>query len=46
LKDPQQCEVATLRENKNENGKRNPKTQITRRKARKLSKKKGKLEKL
>jgi hypothetical protein len=46
LKDPQQCEVATLRENKNENGKRNPETQITGRKARKLSKKKEKLEKL
>jgi hypothetical protein len=27
-KDPQQCEVTTLREGKNKNGKRNPKTQI------------------
>jgi hypothetical protein len=35
-----------LRENKNENGKRNPETQITGRKARNLSKKKEKLEKL
>jgi hypothetical protein len=36
-----------LRENKNENGKRNPKTRgITGKKSRKLSKKKAKLEKL
>jgi hypothetical protein len=35
-----------LREDKNENGKRNPKTQITRKKARNLSKKKAKLERL
>jgi hypothetical protein len=35
-----------LREDKNENGKRNPETWITRKKARKLSKKKAKLEKL
>jgi hypothetical protein len=46
LKDPQQCEVNTLVENKNENGKRNIETQITGRKARKLGKKKEKLEKL
>ena len=35
-----------LREDKNKNGKRNLETQITRKKARKLSKKKAKLEKL
>ena len=35
-----------LREDKNMNGKRNPKTRITGKKARKLSKKKEKLEKL
>jgi hypothetical protein len=35
-----------LREDKNKNGKRNPETQITGKKARKLSKKKAKLEKL
>jgi hypothetical protein len=35
-----------LRENKNNNGKRNPVTQITGKKARKLSKKKARLEKL
>jgi hypothetical protein len=46
LKDPQQCEVTMLREDKNKNGKRNPVTQITEKKARKLSKKKVKLEKL
>jgi hypothetical protein len=46
LKDSQQCEVTTLREDKNENGKRNPETQIAGKKARKLSKKKAKLEKL
>jgi hypothetical protein len=46
LKDPQQCEVTILRKNKNKNGKRNPVTQITGKKARKLSKKKAKLEKL
>jgi hypothetical protein len=46
VKDPQQCEVTMLREDKNKNGKRNPETQITGKKARKLSKKKAKLEKL
>jgi hypothetical protein len=35
-----------LREDKNKKGKRNPETQITGKKARKLSKKKAKLEKL
>jgi hypothetical protein len=46
VKDPQQCEVTMLREDKNKNGKRDPMTQITGKKARKLSKKKAKLEKL
>jgi hypothetical protein len=46
----QHCEVTTIGETKNKNGKRNPETvretQITGKKARKLSKKKAKLEKL
>jgi hypothetical protein len=42
----QQCEVLSPGENKNTNGKRNPETQITGKKARKLNKKKAKLEKL
>jgi hypothetical protein len=46
LKDPQQCEVTMLREDKNKNGKRNPETRITGKKERKLSKRKAKLEKL
>jgi hypothetical protein len=46
LKEHQQCEVTMLRKDKNKNGKRNPETQITGKKARKLSKKKAKLEKL
>ena len=46
LKYPQQCEVTTLREDKNENGKRNPRTQIKGKKARNLNEKKEKLEKL
>jgi hypothetical protein len=46
MKYPQQHEVTMLREDKNNNGKRNPVTQITGKKARKLSKKKAKLEKL
>jgi hypothetical protein len=46
LNDHQQRKVPSLRENKNENGKRNPETQVTGKKARKLSKKKAKLEKL
>jgi hypothetical protein len=45
-KDHQQCEVTMLSTYKNKNGKRNPKTQITEKKERKLSKKKAKLEKL
>jgi hypothetical protein len=35
-----------LRENKNKNGKKNPETRITGKKARRLSKKKAMLEKL
>jgi hypothetical protein len=50
LREPQQCEVTTLGEDKNKNGKRIPKTvretQITEKKARKLSKNKSKLEKI
>jgi hypothetical protein len=46
LKEHQHHEVTTLRTYKNKNGKRNPETQITGKKARKLSKKKAKLEKL
>jgi hypothetical protein len=42
----QQREVTMPREDKNQNGKRNTQTQITREKARKLSKKKSKLENL
>jgi hypothetical protein len=50
LRAPQQCEAITLGENKNKNGKRILETvrenQITGKKARKLSKKKSKLEKI
>jgi hypothetical protein len=50
LRVPQQCEATTLGEDKNKNGKRIPETvketQITGKKARKLNKKKAKLEKL
>jgi hypothetical protein len=46
LEDPQQCEVTMLREDKNKNGKRNPEIWIIGKKARKLIKKKSKLEKL
>jgi hypothetical protein len=45
-KDHQQREVTMPREDKNQNGKRNTETQIIGKKARKLSKKKAKLEKL
>jgi hypothetical protein len=45
-KEHQQSEVTTLRIDKNKKGKMNPETQITRKKERKLSKKKTKLEKL
>jgi hypothetical protein len=46
VKDPQQCEVTMIREYKHNNGRRNPETQIIGKKARKLIKKKAKLEKL
>jgi hypothetical protein len=46
LKEHQQCEVTMLRNDKHKNGKRNPETQIIRKKERKLSKKKAKLKKL
>jgi hypothetical protein len=46
VKYPQQCEVPLLGGNKNNNGKRNPETQITEKKTMKLSKKKEKLERL
>ena len=46
MKDPPLCEVTIPRGDTNNNGKRKPMTQITRKKARKLSKKKAKLEKL
>jgi hypothetical protein len=46
VKDPQLCKVTMLRGDKKKNGKRNPEMQITRKKSRKLSKKKTKLEKL
>jgi hypothetical protein len=46
VKDAQQCEFTMLRKDKNKNGKRNPETWIIGKKARKLSKKKVKIEKL
>jgi hypothetical protein len=46
MKDPPQCEVIMPRGDKNDNGKRKPVIQITGKKARNLSKKKDKLEKL
>jgi hypothetical protein len=46
MEDHQKCEVTMPRGDKNQNGKRNPVTQITGKKARKLNKKKAKLEKL
>jgi hypothetical protein len=46
MKDPPQCEVTIPRGDKNNNGKRKPVTQITGKKARKLSKKKENLDKL
>ena len=50
LRAHQQCKATSLGGDKNKNGKRIPKivreTQITRKKARKLNKKKAKLEKL
>jgi hypothetical protein len=46
MKESQQCEAAMPKEDKNQNGKRNAETKITRKKARKLSKKRAKIEKL
>ena len=46
MKDPHLCKVTMPRGDKNKTGKRNHETQITGKKARKLSKKKAKLEKL
>jgi hypothetical protein len=46
LKEHQQHKVTMLRTDKNKIGKRNPETQVTGNKTRKLSKKKSKLEKL
>jgi hypothetical protein len=46
VKDPQQCEFPILRADKSKNGKRNPETHITRKKARKLSNKKENIETL
>jgi hypothetical protein len=46
MKYPQHREATMPGEDKNQNGKRNPITQITGKKARKLSKKKENLEKL
>jgi hypothetical protein len=45
-KEPQQHEVTLQKKDKNQNGKRNSKTKLTRKKARKLSKKRAKIEKL
>jgi hypothetical protein len=46
MKESQQHEVTIPKEDKNQNGKRNTKTKITRKKARNLSKKREKIEKL
>jgi hypothetical protein len=43
---PRQCEVTTSREDKIQNGKRVTKTKLTGKEARKLSKKRAKIEKL
>jgi hypothetical protein len=44
MKESQQCEVTMPKEDKNQNGKRNTETKITGKKARKLSKKREKLQ--
>ena len=44
--EPQQCEVTLLKADKNQNGKRNSETKFTGNKARKLSKRRAKIEKL
>jgi hypothetical protein len=46
MKDHQQREVTMLKGDKNQNGKRNTEKKITGKKARKLSKKREKIEKL
>jgi hypothetical protein len=46
MKESQQREAAMPKEDKNQNGKRNTETKITGKKARKLSKKREKIEKL
>jgi hypothetical protein len=46
MKESQQREVTMLKGDKNQNGKRNTETKITGKKARKLSKKREKIEKL
>jgi hypothetical protein len=45
-KESQQCEVTMPKEDKNQNGKRNTETKLTGRKARNLSKKRAKIEKV
>jgi hypothetical protein len=46
LKDSQQHVVTISKEDKNQNGKKNTETKLTEKKARKLSKKRAKIEKL
>jgi hypothetical protein len=46
LKDSQQRVVTMSKEDKNQNGKKNTETKLTRKKARKLSKKRAKIKKL
>jgi hypothetical protein len=46
MKESQQCEVTLPKEDKNQNGKSHTKTKLTGKKARKLSKKRAKIEKL
>jgi hypothetical protein len=45
-KESQECEVTMPKEDKNQNGKRNMETKLTKNKDRKLSKKKSKIKKL
>jgi len=45
-KEPQHCEVTMLRKDKTQNGKRMTETKLTRKKARKIIKKRAKIEKL
>jgi hypothetical protein len=46
MKESHQCEVTLLKEDNNQNGKMNSETKLTGKKARKLSKKRAKFEKL